>query len=362
MITIMKYTKYMTMWVASLLVLVSCDIQIEKAYLEPSSGFEAPVLLSQAPVVINADNSKVESVTFNWSNASFGPAVQVEYALYAASKTALLGTSFTNSLSISKSDLNGVVANDLEAGVNATANVTAYLVAKVYGTNVESVTSNSIAFNVTTFAAALRTLYLPGNYQGWKIEQAPEFWETDGGTNVYKILVDLEDGSDQYSYFKVTVARNWSDLNWGYNFLTPSWYCPEQSDSNLSVDLTEGNIYVLTVNRGKMTIDKQLVNKVGIIGAFDESGWSTDLDMVYDEVENLWVSPVITFSGDLNFLIRLNGSWDDKYGTNNETSQSVTGGVNLVKGGADLFVPSNGTYIMKLHGNRTPYVLVMEKQ
>ena len=151
----MKYTNYITMLVASVLVLVSCDIQIEKAYLNPASGFEAPVLLSQGPVVINEDNNKTESVTFNWSSASFGPAVQIEYALYAASnsKTALLGTSFTNSLSISKSDLNGVVANDLGVGVNATASISAYLVAKVYGTNVESVTSNSIAFNVTTLKA-----------------------------------------------------------------------------------------------------------------------------------------------------------------------------------------------------------------
>ena len=360
----MKHTKYITMLVASVLVLVSCDIQIEKAFLNPVSGFKAPVLLSQGSVIINEDNNKTESVTFNWSSASFGPAVQVEYSLYATanSQTALLGSSFTNSLSVSKSDLNGVVANDLKVGVNATASISAYLVAKVYGTNVESVTSNSIAFNVTTFAAALRSLYLPGNYQGWKIEQAPEFWETDGGTNVYKIMVDLEDGSDQYSYFKVTVARNWSDLNWGYNFLTPSWYCPEQSDSNLSVDLTEGNIYVLTVNRGKMIIDKQLVKKVGIIGAFDESGWGTELDMVYDEVNNLWVSPAITFSGDKNFLIRLNESWDDKYGTNNEASTGVEGGLKLVKGGGDINVPSTGTYIMKLHGNRTPFVLVMEKQ
>ena len=84
--------------------------------------------------------------------------------------------------------------------------------------------------------------------------------------------------------------------------------------------------------------------------------------MVYDEVNNLWVSPAITFSGDKNFLIRLNESWDDKYGTNNEASTGVEGGLKLVKGGGDINVPSTGTYIMKLHGNRTPFVLVMEKQ
>jgi len=36
--------------------------------------------------------------------------------------------------------------------------------------------------------------------------------------------------------------------------------------------------------------------------------------------------------------------------------------VKLVKGGADLNVPSTGTYIMKLHGIRSPFVLLMEKQ
>lgn len=361
----MKYIKHITVLVALVVAFVACDMQIEKATLNPASGFTAPVLLSQGPVIINADNSKVEEITFNWSAASFGPAVQIEYSLYATanSETALVGTSFTRSLSISKSDLNGLVANDLGIGVNETANINAYLTAKVYGTKVESVTSNTISFDVTTFAAELRSLYMPGNYQSWDIGNAPQFWETDGGTNVYKILVDMEDGSDQYSYFKVTVARNWSDENWGYNFLTPSWYCPEQNDSNLSVDLTEGSFYVLTVNRSKMTIDKKGVQKVGIIGAFDESGWGTDLDLIYDATENVWASPVITFSGDLNFLIRFNENWDTKYGTDNEASQEVAGGVKLIEGGGnDLLVPSAGSYIMKLHGNRTPYVLVMEKQ
>ena len=56
----MKHTKYITMLVASVLVLVSCDIQIEKAFLNPVSGFKAPVLLSQGSVIINEDNNKTE--------------------------------------------------------------------------------------------------------------------------------------------------------------------------------------------------------------------------------------------------------------------------------------------------------------
>jgi hypothetical protein len=83
----------------------------------------------------------------------------------------------------------------------------------------------------------------------------------------------------------------------------------------------------------------------------------------------VWVSPAVTFkeSDGLAFLIRLNtandpNNWAFKFGTNGEASAEVPGGIKLVQGGGDITVPSAGTYIMKLHGNRTPYVLVMEKQ
>ncbi len=358
---------------ASVVFLASCDMEIEKAKLAPLSGFQAPELYPQGPVLVNGDNNKTESVTFNWTRASFGAPVQIEYSLYltANDKVVLAGLSFANSLTMTKSDLNGLVCNDLGVSPNETIGVTAYLQAKVYGTKTESVTSNSVAFNVTTYAAELRSLFMPGNYQGWNIEQAPQFWETGGGTNIYNTLTDLEDGSDQYSYFKITVARNWSDANWGYNALTPSWFCPEQSDSNLSVDLTEGSINLISVNRGKMTIDRTHVENVGMCGAFDKWSYATngDLPFVYDATENVWTSSAVTFNDadGLGFLVRLNTltnreNWDDKYGTDNESDPAVPGGLKLVKGGGDIKVPSAGTYIMKLHGNRTPFVLVMEKQ
>ena len=69
------------------------------------------------------------------------------------------------------------------------------------------------------------------------------------------------------------------------------------------------------------------------------------------------------FSGGNNgFLIRYNHAWDKKLGTATTASDDVEGGFELEEGGSDMNVPGNGTYIMKLYGNRTPFVLVMEKQ
>lgn len=368
----MKQFKYIVMLMMTMFLFSACEMEIEHVKVDPAQSV-APTLLGQKDIIVNQDNSKVEAVVFNWTSASFGVPTQIQYALYLTlgENSVLAGTSFSNSFTISKQDLNGLVCNDLKVKPNETANISAGLVASIYGTNVAPVKSNNISFNITTFAADLRYLFLPGNYQSWNITQAPQFWETDGGTNLYKILVDLQDGSADYSYFKVTVARNWSDENWGYNYLTPSWNCPEQSDSNLSVDLREGSIYELTVNRSAMTIDKTVVDGVGMCGAYN--GWSYattgDDPLTYDATENVWVSPEVTFTDDggLAFLIRLNtandpNNWAFKFGTNGETSAEVPGGIKLVQGGGDITVPSAGTYIIKLHGNRTPYVLVMEKQ
>ncbi len=350
---------------------ISCQLDIEKTTLFEESEFVAPLLQAMSDVVVDKDNVKRESVVFNWIQAEFGVKTQVEYTVFLkkGEKVARLASSFSNTVSVTKQDLNGVVCNELGVDKNTKANVEAYLTAKVYGTDVKELKSEAIAFNVTTFATPLRWLFMPGNYQGWDIANAPQIWETDGGTNIYTTLVDLsiDPAHADYpnSFFKITVAQNWSDANWGYNFLKPSWTMPEQGDSNLSVNLEETKACFITVNRGKMTISKQNVSKVALIGSFDECGWDEgkELDLVYDKTKNLWTSQVINFTGDnKGFLVRLNKSWDYKYGTVNEPSGSVENGIKLVKGGADINVPESGSYIMRLYGNMTPLVLVMEKQ
>lgn len=361
----MRYIKNITILLASLFCFWACETQLETVRLNPESGFAAPTLKPVSDVIVNADNSKVEAVIFNWTEADFGVPTQIEYALYLTGngKEALAGTSFGTSLTLSKADLNGLVVNDLSVPANETAAIGAYLTTSVYGTDVKGSKSNAISFNVTTFKASLRFRYICGEFQGWGIDKAPIIWETDGGTNIYRTLVDLENNNDDlYSYFKITEARDWSHANWGYDHLTPSWECPEQKDNNLSIPKAEGSINILSINVGKMTIDREPHKSVGIIGAFDESGWNTEIPFVYDADSGTWVAGPVTFSGDTNFLVRLSESWDHKYGDGFKASDSVPGGFEINKGGADIRVPSTGTYVMRLYADRTPFVLVMDKQ
>lgn len=62
--------------------------------------------------------------------------------------SALLGTSSTTSYAISKGDLNGVVINSLGVAANETATVSAYVTAKMYGTDnyepIASAVSNNL--------------------------------------------------------------------------------------------------------------------------------------------------------------------------------------------------------------------------
>ena len=378
----MKKAFYMAL-AAALLCFSSCDIYEfgssgnsskvvanEETRLAPESQFVAPKLVSVSDITID-QNTTNETVAFAWEPADFGAPVQILYSLYLTlgGNQVLAGTSFGQSLSLTKADINGLVINSLGVKPNETADISAFLEAKIAETSVAPVRSaNTINFNVTTFKAKLTFLYICGQFQnGWDVEHAPQFWETGGGTKVFKILIDylaggtITPGEDQG--FKILSQRAWAGDYWGYDGLKPSWNCPENNDGNFQFGASAKPIYLLTVDLKEKTIDADGCEAISLIGNFAESGWSGDVDFVYDCVENVWTAGPATFSGGNNgFLIRYNHAWDKKLGTATKASDDVEGGFELEEGGSDMNVPGDGTYIMKLYGNRTPFVLVMEKQ
>ena len=342
---------------------------IPKVSLSEASAFVAPVLKPIADVVVDANNNNVEAVVFNWTPAEFGAPVQVAYNLYltANGKTALAGSSFSTSYTLAKADLNGIVTNSLGVIPNDLAHVSAYLTANVSGTTAPAVRSGDISFDVQTYKAKLRSIFICGQFENsWDVAKAPEFWETDGGTNTYKILIDylaggtITPGDDQG--FKILTQRAWAGDYWGYNGLKADWNVPENNDKNFQMGASAKEVYRLTVNLSAKTISAEGFSAVSLIGNFEESGWSKDVDFVYDYAENVWTATA-TFSGGNNgFLIRFSHGWDLKLGTATKSSDYIPGGFELVEGGADMNVPGDGTYVMKLYANRTPMVLVMDKQ
>ncbi len=368
----MKLIKYIIAFVAIATMVMSCSTDVDEPQISPSGDFVAPVINESGDIIINADNAKAENVVFTWKSAEFGLPVQILYSVYLTSgeESALLGTSFSNSFSISKADFNGVVINSLGVPANSTGEVKAYVTAKLNGSDAyEAINSNTTnTFNVTTYAASLSYLYLCGEFNDWKIENAPIFWETAGGSNIFTCMVDLtrknETPTDpNRSYFKVTAEQSWSGDNWGYDALIPSWENPEQNDKNFSLDITENNIFEITVNKAAMTIDQKAKGKVlGLVGDFNSWG-ENDAVFTYNSLESAWLTQPVELAAGSGIKVRADApSWNTNWGATGVINNDIPGGFELGAGAGNITVPDAGTYIVKLHANRTPYILELIKQ
>lgn len=358
----MKLLKYMAAAAASVL-LASCTLDLPKTTLAAVEDRVAPVLNQMSDIVSDANTSKVEQVVFTWSAADFGAETQIEYSLMAkiGEKEALLGVSSDNRLVISKGDLVGVICNDLGGAKNDDVQVESFVRAGVYGTEeVETMKSNLISYSVYTYLPPKKQIWLPGKYQGWN-QFGTVVWEADAGSNKYKILVDVSNPDETPYYFKIVdEGGNWVGMNDGYAPEGWSVADPANGDGNFSV-AADDPILWLTIDTKKKTVEKQSISKVAMIGAFN--GWDEANEAVftYDATDNVWVSPVVAFTGEAGWLVRLNKSWDYKFGSAVATDE-IEGGFEVTQGGSDIPSPEAGNYIVKLYANRTPFVVVYEKQ
>ena len=347
----------------------------EREYIKKEVGTEsvAPVLESISDLHIDNTNAKAESVIFNWTPASFGAPVQIQYSLYMTREgenDVLVGQTYSTSVAVEKSTINsGAVA--LGVAKNSSGTVGAKVVAEVYtgpggsSSFAMSNTSNTISFNVTTFEAPKDWIFLPGVYNGWGNSNEKEewkVWEMDGGSKVYRTLVELKeadwDAGKGFCPFKIFSGGAWLGYNDGYE---PAWgRIFENGDGNWATPASEP-VNFITVNMTTKKGTREVVTKVGLIGSF--CGWSEpdEVSFVYDNVNNVWETPAVTFNEGDAFLVRLNGNWDgeNKYGTATSPSADIEGGFELVNGAtaADIKAPGAGSYIVRLYANRTPLVI-----
>lgn len=358
----MKTIKYLAILAVSAL-MSACTLDIEKTSLGEAADFTAPVLNEVGDIVSDANTSGVEQVTFTWSSADFGASAQLQYSLYAkiGDKTALLGQSFTNFVSLAKGDIVGVLCNDLDAEKNTTVTVESYVEVNVYRSeSTEPVISNMISYNVYTYLPSKKNIWLPGAYQGWS-QFGTEVWEYAAGTSQYKILVNVSDGGEGPFYFKVVnEAGEWVGMNDGYT--ADGWEVADAADKdgNFSVTAEEPILY-LTIDTKKKTVVKEAISAVTLTGDFN--GWAqgeTEPAFTYNSTDNVWESPVITFAEGQGWKFRLNHAlWYGDAGASDE----IAGGVcTTQEASANIPAPGTGDYIVKVHANRTPFVIEYVKQ
>lgn len=60
----------------------ACETDIDTPQVNSSDKYIAPVIGQCSDIIVNADNSKDETVVFSWKAADFGLPVQVLYTVY----------------------------------------------------------------------------------------------------------------------------------------------------------------------------------------------------------------------------------------------------------------------------------------
>lgn len=359
----MKSLKYMAIAAVAALA-ASCTLDLPKEQI--SSELTAPVLRPVSNVLSDANTTKVEQVVFTWDPADFGAKTEVLYSVYAelGKEKALVGQNYKNSLSINKGDFVGMVCSSLNGEKNSDVTISAYVEATLKDVvNSPVLTSEKVSFMVHTYLPPKKIIWLPGKYQDWS-QFGTEIIEVEAGTSTYKILVDVSNKAETPYYFKIVDEnQSWVGRNDGYK--PEGWEVadPANSDGNFSVTAEEPIMW-LTINTKTKTVAREVVSKVAMIGSFQsEKEWdeATEPEFRYDPAKNVWESPVISFKADDQWLLRLNGSWDHKYGSAVATTD-IAGGFEITKGGENIPAPGTGDYIVRLHANRTPIVVTYEKQ
>ena len=363
----MKYINNILLLLA-VFMFAACETDIDTPQIGTSDKFVAPVIGQCSNLVIDANNAKDESAVFTWTAADFGLPVEILYSVYLTDGTneVRIGTSSSTSYAIAKGDLNGFVLSGLKAQPNTTLTLQAYVTAQMFGAQEMAKLSSDLSnqFTVTTFAASLKNLYAVGFFNGWKPEAAVEMWEETAASDIYVAMVDLLDDTNTtpgFSGFKILSERSWNGGNWGFDAFTVGSNITSSDDGNL---LLPAGYWKLRVNKKDMSIEATSVSNVDILGTFN--GWieePANSPLTYVPAENVWVSAPVDFAANGEFLVRLNASWDHKYGASGNTSSAISGGIELTAGGGNnIAVPEAGTYIIKLHADRNPFVVEVVKQ
>ena len=368
----MKLFKYMILSV-TVAMFASCETDLETIQIVNPDEFVAPVLKGEySDITVTAENSKTGSVEFAWSAAEFGLPTEVLYSVYLSygEKSALLGQKKETKASFSYEDINSIALSGLEIAPNATGSVTAYVTAKMAGTdNYEPIASaKSNSFNITTYEVPVKAMYLVGEINNWNNTEGKvlEIWETTGGSNTYTGIYDFTDRTgtpDANCGFQILPTAGSWDGQMGYGSFDTHSEMIKGDPANEKGDMTvPAGIYKLTVNVTAKSIEMTEVTSVSMTGAFNSWG-DNDRMMTYNVDDNVWESVPEAYSEGEEFLIRLNKDFNLKYGSSGKNSTVVSGGIDLVEGGgSNIAVPSAGTYVIKFYANRTPCIVEMVKQ
>ncbi len=181
---------------------------------------------------------------------------------------------------------------------------------------------------------------VPGSFQGWDPTLNTTVLSSPNSDDKYEGYFWFDAGTE----FKFALG-GW-DTNWGDDGVDGTL---DAGGANLLV--AESGFYKLDVDLTALTYT-MLKTDWGLIGSSAPNGWDSDVDMTYDTLENAWTITADLVAGEVKF--RANDGWDLNYG--DDGADAI-----LNAGGANIAIPENGTYLIKLYLDSPDHTYYVEK-
>jgi hypothetical protein len=362
--------------VAILLVACSDDAKIMISANPTAPALSAPTHLSPSynttsgAYILSKDSASNIIETFKGSAANYGANAKVTYTLqidkagnnFANAQNII--TSTKDTLAITVSQLNTPIAS--EGLLNSTPGTVASFDVRVMATigiGLQSLYSNVVTIKVNPYPT-YGLLYVPGDYQGtyaggnWNPANPNTILYSSANNGKYDGFLDMSNGGAAAS-FKFAEKPDWS-LCWKPADIATSkpnsTFALIHTDGDPNISLPSG-YYKFNVDLNAKTCTNVAITKWGVIGSFAASGWSNEVNMLFDATTKLW-SATVTFAAGDKFKIRANGAWDVAFGYDAASGKYTTSG-------GDIPVTAAGTYTVTLdvrQYGKPGYNVILTKQ
>ncbi len=270
---------------------------------------QAPVLVSPAvggsSTVTPADSTM--KLKFTWQKADYGVNTVLSYQVQMDikggdfSKAITMGTTSSDSLSVTLGYLNSYAINVFGQVPNAESNLIFRVSANLSGK--DTVYSAPLDYKLITYKeVAPDFLYVPGAYQNWTPANAASI--VYQGDFKYEGYVYMATGD----FFKFTSAADWDHTNYGT--AGAGMLSTDGKAEGLSV--ANPGYYKFNVNTKDLTWSYFLVGSWGAVGSATPGGWDASTPMTFDKTTNKWSVTLPLIPGAVKF--RANDAWNLNYG------------------------------------------------
>lgn len=308
-----------------------------------SSNITAPTLTTPSAdvtfAVTPADST--QTMTIVWTKSDYGVSAVVNYfvQLTSTGQTVSLGTSSTDTLTLTYGAINAKLLA-LGAPVNGAATGQIRVGSAIYGK--DTVYSKVINLNVTTYKAlAPDKLWLPGSYEGYNPGAAP---------TIPHVTTFTFEGYAYFSAagnFKFTSAPDYQHINYG-----DAGNGKLTTDGNANgIGYNSAGVYLLDADLQNLTYSATYISTFGIIGPATPQGWNGSTPMTYNSSTGLWTIK-LDLVGNSPLKFRANDAWDINYGPSD--SNALSGSLIFNDPGAITIVDS-GNYTITLDMTKTTH-------